>query len=137
MEHLSNLTVLQQLELDDAYAKKYAAQRDAERDTSYKRKTSTREEERERTQAQAQGAGSDAHPTTDTWSALSQALFSGMTLKQATLEATSGTGTYRIVQQSEPAVFYGVLKSGEDRQQMVMVFQAQMTAFLRQEDWMW
>ena len=39
-----------------------------------------------------------------------------------------------MVQQSEPAVFDGVFKSGEDRQQRVLVFQAHMTAFLRQED---
>ena len=53
-------------------------------------------------------------------------------MNQATPEATSGTGTYRIMQQSEPAVFDGVFKSGEDKQR-VMVFQAQMTAFLGQE----
>ena len=135
MEHLSNFTEQQQLEVDEVYAKKYVAQRKAERDAEERQ--AREKEEGERTRAQAQGARSGTHPTIDTVSALSQALFSGMTLKQATLEATSGTGTYRIVQQSEPAVFYGVLKSGEDRQQMVMVFQAQMTAFLRQEDWMW
>ena len=105
--------------------------------TRRRRKTSTRERREERLQTQAQGARSDAHPTTDTVSALSQALSSGMTMKQATPEATSRTGTYRMVQQSEPAVFDGVFKSGEDRQQRVMVFQAHMADFLGQEDWMW
>lgn len=131
MEHLSNLTEQQQLEVDEVFAKKYAAQQEAERD-AFERQAREKEE-RERTQAQAQGARSGVRPTADTVSALSQALSSGTTMSQATPEATSGTGTYRIVQQSVPAIFDGVFKSGEDKQQRVMVFQAQMTAFLRQE----
>ena len=131
MEHLSNLTEQQQLEVDEVFAKKYAAQQEAERD-AFERQAREKEE-RERTQAQAQGARSGVRPTADTVSALSQALSSGTRMSQATPEATSGTGTYRIVQQSVPAIFDGVFKSGEDKQQRVMVFQAQMTAFLRQE----
>ena len=96
-------------------------------------KTNAREGERETTQAQVQGARGDAHPTTNTVSALSQALSSGMTMKQAIPKATSGTDV-----QNRPAerthCFDGVFESGGNRQQRVMVFHPQITAFVRQED---
>ncbi|CAN0574107.1 unnamed protein product, partial [Laminaria digitata] len=84
-------------------------------------------EERKRTQAQEQESRSDAHPTTATVTTLEQAFPAGRAMKK--------TGTYtKVVQQTEPAVFYGLFKKGEDRQMRVMFFEAQMTALFRQEN---
>ena len=56
-----------------------------------------------------------------------------MTMKQATRKATSGKDV-----QNRPAerihCFDGVFELGDNRQQRVMVFHPQLTAFVRQED---
>lgn len=84
MEHISRLTKQQLLEVDEVYAKTYDAQRESELDSEERQ--AREEEEGERTQAQ--GARRGGH-TTDTVPAFLEALFSWMTMKGATPEATS------------------------------------------------
>ena len=117
MEHLSHMTEDQKIAVQEHFAQKFAAEREAHE-----------EEERMRTHAQEeQDPRSEAHPTTATVTTLEQAFSAGMAMNK--------TGTYtKVVQQTEPAVFTGVFKKGEDRQMRVMFFEAQMTALFRQED---
>ena len=79
MEHLVNLKEQHRLDLDEAYARKHAAEKEPEREGDAKRAREV--EERRRTNAQGQEARSDAHLNTDPMHPLTQA-FSGTTMDQ-------------------------------------------------------
>ena len=121
MEQLSQLTEDQRIEVNEHYARNFAAERDAEREEDAKQ--AREEEERKRTQAQEQKSRSDAHPTIDTVASLTQAFSAGTAMKKAKQGATGSTpGTYRVVQQSEPAVFDGCSERGRIRQTRMIGF---------------
>ena len=80
MEQLSQLTENQRIEVNEYYARKFAAERDAEREEDAKQ--AREEKERKRTQAQDQESRSDAHPTTATVTTLEQAFSAGMAMNK-------------------------------------------------------
>ena len=94
MEHLVNLKEQHRLDLDEAYARKHAAEKEPEREGDAKRAREV--EERRRTNAQGQEARSDAHLNTDPMHPLTQSL-SATTIhqdQQPTHQATAlRTGT--------------------------------------------
>ena len=136
MEHLANLTGQQRLKLEEAYATKYAVERDAEREEDAKRSRERKKRGGGHTSRDTNLGATPASPPTPVHS-LTHSL-SGTTIhqdQQPTHQATAfRTGTFRVQQSDKPAVFDGVFRLGGCRQQKVLVFQAHMATFLRQED---